>query len=82
MEVKHLIEGRESRMMLPINPLCLSLETDNTHLDKSLGVYLVYSIARCPARLVVKEVTLNKDAVFAHTVNPYFSFILLVENDT
>ena len=64
-------------------PLSLSLSLSlTTYLDKSLWIYLVHSVARCTAGLVVKEVTLDKDTVFTEAVDPHLAFILLIKNNT
>ena len=49
------------------------------NLNIGLGVYLMHSVARSPARLVVQEVALYKHAVFTHTPNPHLTFVLLVQ---
>ena len=50
-------------------------------LNIGLGVYLMHSVARGPARLVVQEVALYKDTVLTHTPYPHLTLILLIQYD-
>ena len=49
------------------------------HLNVGLGVYLVYSVARSPASLVVQVVALDKHTVVAEASNPHLSLVLCLQ---